>query len=78
MAEAREFITRRYDEGVPFFTKAALENIVQQFDNCAGMPAHEQRIIRVPALNGEIIEFPLETGNVYPYDYGDDDHICIM
>lgn len=77
MAEARQFITQLYDDGVPVFTKAALENIANQFDKCAATMALGQTI-RVPALNGAIVEFPLETGNPYPYDYGDDDHRFIM
>ncbi|OAA80497.1 hypothetical protein LEL_00042 [Akanthomyces lecanii RCEF 1005] len=61
--------------------KAALQDIVQQFDKCAaGVPAAAHGpIIRAPALSGATVDFPVETGNPYPYDHGDDDgHNCIM
>ncbi|KAJ2967198.1 hypothetical protein NQ176_g9780 [Zarea fungicola] len=76
-AQAHQFITQLYNEGLPVFTKTALEDIAQQFDQCAEKASYGQTI-RVTALNGAIVEFPLETDNPYPYDYGDDDYRCIM
>lgn len=53
MVQARQSIAKLYNDELPLFTKAASQDIVQQFDQCAaGVPlaAHGQ-IIHVPALN---------------------------
>ncbi|TQV97339.1 hypothetical protein IF1G_04579 [Cordyceps javanica] len=77
LARALDFVAQKYKEGVPFFTKESFQTIVQQFDKCAETGASDQSI-SVPALDGTTVDFPFRTGKVYPYDYGDDDSICIM
>ncbi|GLA65184.1 hypothetical protein AtubIFM55763_008075 [Aspergillus tubingensis] len=56
-------IQEMYDSGKPFYTKELLQDLKEQIqDACNGVI----QTIRVPGLDGVLVEFPVLTGQVYP------------
>jgi hypothetical protein len=65
-----------YNAGHAFFTKAAFEHVIRQFDKYQG-DNHEEGMVSIRTLDGKEVNFSVDTGKHYPFDYGDDD-ICVM
>lgn len=74
MLNAQRLIRKLYQDGVPFFTKAIFHDLARQFDQAA---AGSSNSVRITDLNNTQHEFPIETGNVYPYHSAPDDCIYI-
>ena len=74
MLNAQRVICKLYQDGVPFFTKAIFRNIVLQFDQATTSTSYP---VRITDLNNTEHEFPIETGNVYPYHSPPDNCIYI-
>lgn len=53
-----------YDKGIPFFTKDAIQNVHQQLKDCI---AQGQGKISVKGLDGNVVEFGVEIGQVYKF-----------
>ncbi|KAK2880150.1 hypothetical protein FQN49_000529 [Arthroderma sp. PD_2] len=58
LIEVQSRIQALYDDGVPFFTKAVLREIYEQIKD----PLEEGQTILVRGLDGELVEFDVETG----------------
>ncbi|GAA92052.1 similar to An01g00420 [Aspergillus luchuensis IFO 4308] len=56
-------IQEMYDSGKPFYTKELLQNLKQQIQDARDGVI---QTIRVPGLDGVIVEFPVLIGQVYP------------
>jgi hypothetical protein len=57
-----------YDQGVPFFSKAAFRYFVDQLDRCRADPRPpppdpNPHIISIPAIHGSVVECELEAGS---------------
>ena len=50
-----------YDQGVPFFSKSVIRDLVSQLDECRANGSHPN--ISIPSINGTVIKFILETGD---------------
>ncbi|KAJ4423725.1 hypothetical protein N0V82_001611 [Gnomoniopsis sp. IMI 355080] len=61
LGQAHQTLRRLYAEGVPFFTKAAIQDIVDQID-------YGTSIVSVPGLDGSKLDLPIRTGEIYPVD----------
>ncbi len=74
-----ECIRSMYEQGVPFFNKRSLQDIVAQLDHCranfppvAGVrekdldPNHEWPVVSLTAIDGAVVKTPAKTGLVYP------------
>jgi hypothetical protein len=72
--QAKDEVVKRlvelYDQGVPFFSKDVFRNVLDQLQHCRANPSLpsgvEAHTISIPAVNGTVVEFELETGSVKP------------
>jgi hypothetical protein len=59
-------VQQLYDQGVPFFSKSGIRDIVTQIDGCHANPrpanSSNPYVILMPSINGTIIKSKLETG----------------
>jgi hypothetical protein len=54
-----------YDAGVPFFTKEAIQDVVDQFDNLTWKEdSTTDNQVFIPALDGNKVEFPVNKGQL--------------
>ncbi|KAJ7429437.1 hypothetical protein B0H11DRAFT_1944859 [Mycena galericulata] len=54
-----------YDAGVPFFTKEAIQDVVDQFDNLMWKEdGTTDDHVFIPALDGNMVEFPVNKGQL--------------
>jgi hypothetical protein len=60
-----------YDEGIPFFTKAAIRDVYQQL-KAAGP---ERRMISVTGVDGRVVKCRVEVGTSYDSDDPDIEHV---
>ncbi|KAK4038958.1 hypothetical protein C8A01DRAFT_16981 [Parachaetomium inaequale] len=83
-----------YEQGVPFFTLRALQDIVRQLDHHgANPPAHTYEhdsmsdsdqdeeccpVISIPAINGTVVQTRLKTGLVKPGETDDTEYVLYV
>lgn len=63
--QAQRALRNYYAEGIPFFTKESIQDIVDQIDRGT-------TVISVAGLDGSELEFPIRTGELYPVSTGRD------
>jgi hypothetical protein len=64
MAKAEKLIRAQFDAGVPFFTKAQLQNLTEQIDACNREDNPAQQI-QVKGIDGETITFDFKKGKEF-------------
>jgi len=83
-----------YEQGVPFFTLRALQDIVRQLDHHgANPPAHTSEhdsmsdsdqdqecwpVISIPTINGTVVQARLKTGLVQPGETDDTEYVLYV
>jgi hypothetical protein len=77
MSVAHHILREKYDAGVPFFGKDIFRDISLQFEKCQHGTTLSQKVA-ITDLNGSTIEFPIETGQVYPTDINGPHYQYIM
>jgi hypothetical protein len=83
-AAAHHFILEQYNSGVKLFSKEAFRDAVRVFASAAAEV--EQRgvlsdpsahVVSVTGLDGVAVDFPIETGAIYPYSPYPPEYVCV-
>ncbi|KAL1842122.1 hypothetical protein VTJ49DRAFT_6001 [Mycothermus thermophilus] len=79
---AYQLIRERYNGGVKLFTKDLFRDVVRVFDSAAAdserdSSAPRPHVVSVTGLDGVVVDFPIQIGEVYPFSPFGSNAVCV-